>query len=65
MMHQLDSSSIAESNQDETLNMMEGDHDEVLVLDLGEVKEFDAPAVLLSNKDSLYSQLVEKSREVE
>ena len=41
------------------------DSDKVLVLDLGEVKEFDAPAVLLSNKDSLYSQLVEKSREVE
>ena len=41
------------------------DSDKVLVLDLGEVKEFDAPAVLLSDKDSLYSQLVEKSREVE
>ena len=41
------------------------DSDKVLVLDLGEVKEFDAPAVLLSNKDSPYSQLVEKSREVE
>ena len=41
------------------------DSDKVLVLDLGEVKEFDAPGVLLSDKNSLYSQLVEKSKEVE
>ena len=41
------------------------DSDKVLVLDLGEVKEFDAPGVLLSDKNSLFSQLVEKSKEVE
>ena len=41
------------------------DSDKVLVLDLGEVKEFDAPSVLLSDKNSLYSQLAEKSKEVE
>ena len=41
------------------------DSDKVLVLDLGEVKELDAPSVLLSDKNSLYSQLAEKSKEVE
>ena len=41
------------------------DSDRVLVLDLGEVKEYDQPGVLLENPKSLFSQLVEKSKEVE
>ena len=41
------------------------DSDRVLVLEQGEVKEYDRPAELLKNPDSLFSQLVEKSKEVE
>lgn len=41
------------------------DSDRVLVLDLGEVKEYDQPGVLLENPKSLFSQLVEKSKELE
>ncbi|ODN02105.1 Multidrug resistance-associated protein 4 [Orchesella cincta] len=35
------------------------DNDRVLVLDAGEIKEFDEPYVLLSNEESALSQLVE------
>ena len=41
------------------------DSDRVLVLEMGEVKEYDKPSVLLANPNSLFSQLVEKSKEVE
>ena len=41
------------------------DSDRVLVLDMGELKEFDKPAVLLKDQSSLFSQLVEKSKEIE
>ena len=41
------------------------DSDRVLVLEMGEVKEYDKPSVLLANPTSLFSQLVEKSQEVE
>ena len=41
------------------------DHSAQKVSLAGEVKEFDAPSVLLSDKNSLYSQLAEKSKEVE
>ena len=40
------------------------DSDRVLVLELGEVKEYDQPGVLLEDPKSLFSQLVEKSKEV-
>lgn len=41
------------------------DSDRVLVLEMGEVKEYDKPSTLLANPTSLFSQLVEKSKEVE
>jgi len=41
------------------------DSDRVLVLEMGEVKEYDKPSTLLTNPTSLFSQLVEKSKEVE
>jgi len=36
--------------------------DRVLVLDKGEIKEFDKPSVLLANPNSLFSMLVKKSQ---
>ena len=41
------------------------DSDRVMVLEMGELKEFDRPSVLLQNSESMFSQLVEKSKEVE
>jgi ABC-type multidrug transport system fused ATPase/permease subunit len=41
------------------------DSDKVLVLEQGELKEYDKPSVLLNDKTSLFSQLVDKSKEVE
>ena len=40
------------------------DSDRVMVLEMGELKEFDRPSVLLQNSESMFSQLVEKSKEV-
>ena len=41
------------------------DSDKVMVMELGRLKEFDKPSVLLSDKNSMFSQLVEKSKEIE
>ena len=41
------------------------DSDRVVVLEMGELKEFEKPSVLLSDKSSMFSQLVEKSKEIE
>ena len=41
------------------------DSDKVMVMELGRLQEFDRPSVLLSDKNSLFSQLVEKSKEIE
>ena len=41
------------------------DSDKVMVMELGRLQEFDKPSVLLSDKNSLFSQLVEKSKEIE
>ena len=41
------------------------DSDKVMVMELGRLQEFDKPSVLLSDKNSLFSQLVEKSQEIE
>ena len=39
------------------LNTIE-DYDKILVMDQGEVAEFDAPEILLQNPNGLYSKLV-------
>ena len=36
-------------------------YDKILVLDGGEVKEFDSPSNLIKNEDSLFHQLLSKS----
>ena len=36
-----------------------------MVMEMGRLKEFDKPSVLLSDKNSMFSQLVEKSKEIE
>ena len=41
------------------------DSDRVVVMEMGEVKEFDTPAELLKNPKSMFSQLVEKSKQVD
>ena len=41
------------------------DSDKVMVMEMGRLKEFDKPSVLLSDKNSMFSQLVEKSKEIE
>ena len=41
------------------------DSDRVVVMDMGEVKEFDTPDALLKNPQSLFSQLVEKSKQID
>ncbi|KAJ1850872.1 hypothetical protein LPJ57_007989, partial [Coemansia sp. RSA 486] len=38
------------------------DSDKILVIDGGSVAEFDSPQKLLSNPDSIYSQMVEEAR---
>ncbi|KAJ1850901.1 hypothetical protein LPJ57_007980, partial [Coemansia sp. RSA 486] len=38
------------------------DSDKILVIDGGRVAEFDSPQKLLSNPDSIYSQMVEEAR---
>ena len=37
------------------------DYDVILVVDKGKAAEFGTPAELLSNKDSIFSQLVEST----
>ncbi|KAH9148490.1 hypothetical protein AeRB84_008174, partial [Aphanomyces euteiches] len=37
------------------------DSDRILVLDAGQVKEFDAPATLLANRESAFAQLAERA----
>ncbi|KAH9158242.1 hypothetical protein LEN26_003117 [Aphanomyces euteiches] len=37
------------------------DSDRILVLDAGHVKEYDAPATLLENKDGLFAQLAKQA----
>ena len=41
------------------------DSDMVMVMEMGRLMEFDKPSVLLSDKNSMFSQLVEKSKEIE
>ena len=41
------------------------DSDKVMVMEMGQLREFDKPSVLLSDKNSMFSQLVEKSKEIE
>jgi ABC-type transport system involved in cytochrome bd biosynthesis fused ATPase/permease subunit len=41
------------------------DFDKVLVLDAGEVKEYDHPHILLQKEDSIFRAMVEQSGEME